>query len=200
MNGQHSKHDSLGNINCSGNFFFFPQSKLCSVEFTKDVALALAKWAQIQFNATTAAINCKLFQEAPKWHPDGCDCSQGRLRNHLLPNKTPWWPFESIAPLWTVCNESSRMLKNTLSEMGFLKEGGGIPLPVKWLKDYHNTNNTHSIEHHNIFTEDNINFPQCGHEYAIQPCCKMKPFYSIPVVTWLKFQYDGGHKEDWVLH
>ncbi len=77
--------------------------------------------------------------------------------------------------------------------MGFF--WGGIPLQVKWLKDYHNI---HSIEqeHHNIFTKDNIHFPQCGHEYAIQPCCKMKPFYSIPVVTWPRFQYDGGHKED----
>ncbi len=67
---------------------------------------------------SSASVQChnscyKLVQEALKRHPDGCDCSQGRLRNHLLPNKTPWWPFESTAPLWTVCNESSHAEKHS---------------------------------------------------------------------------------------
>lgn len=143
----------------------------------------------------TATINCKLFQEAQKWYPDECDCPRGRLRNRLLPNKTPRWPYESIAPLWTaqsvqwiITHAEKHSFRNGIFKGEEGGGEGGIPLQVKWLKDYHNKNNTHSIERHNIFTEDNINFPQCGHQYAIQPCCEMNPFYSIPVVTWPKLQ------------
>lgn len=91
--------------------------------------------------------------------------------------------------------------ENSSFRKGIFFKGSGenIPLLVKWLKNYQNINKTHLIERHNIFTEGNINFPQRGHQCAVQPRRETNPVYGVHVVTWLKLKYEGGHMEDWVL-